>query len=77
MGASRAYRRFQPAFTSKTLDLEDAWAGNYVDALVPERHIVTDRRNSVRHRVIDSLLGGPALCPMVRRTACLDLIAIG
>jgi len=55
-------------FTGKTLDLEDAKTGNYVEALDPERHIVADRRNSARHRVIDNLLGGPALCPMVRRT---------
>lgn len=54
--------------TGKTLDLEDAKTGNYVEALDPERHIVADRRNSARHRVIDNLLGGPALCPMVRRT---------
>jgi Fic family protein len=59
-------------FTGKTLDLEDAGAGNYVEALDPERHIVADRRNSARHRVIDNLLGGPALCPMVRRTARLE-----
>jgi Fic family protein len=55
-------------FTGKTLDLEDAKTGNYVEALDPERHIVADRRNSARHRVIDNLLGGPALCPIVRRT---------
>jgi Fic family protein len=58
-------------FISKTLDLEDAKAGNYVEAQDPERHIVADRRNSVRHRVIDNLLGGAALCPTVRRTARL------
>jgi hypothetical protein len=44
--------------TGKTLDLEDAKTGNYVEALDPERHIVADRRNSARHRVIDNLLGG-------------------
>jgi hypothetical protein len=54
--------------TGKTLDVEDAKTGNYVEALDPERHIVADRRNSARHRVIDNLLGGPAMCPMVRRT---------
>src|SRR5882724_4202896 len=58
-------------FTGKTLDLEDTRTGNYVEALDPERHIVADRRNSSRHRVIDNLLGGPGLCPTVRRTARL------
>jgi Fic family protein len=62
---------FYEHFTGKTLDLEDARTGNYVEALDPERHIVADRRNSVRHRVIDNLLGGPGLCPTVRRTTRL------
>jgi hypothetical protein len=58
-------------FTGKTLDLEDTRAGNYVEALDPERYIVADRCNSARHRVIDNLLGGAGLCPTVRRTARL------
>jgi Fic family protein len=62
---------FYETFTGKTLDLEDTRAGNYVEALDPERHIVADRRNSARHRVIDNLLGGPDLCPTIRRTARL------
>jgi hypothetical protein len=62
---------FYEAFTGKTLDLEDTRTGNYVEALDPERHVVADRRNSVRHRVIDNLLGGPGLCPTVRRTVRL------
>jgi len=62
---------FYEHFTGRTLDLEDARTGNYVEALDPERHIVADRRNSVRHRVIDNLLGGPGLCPTVRRTTRL------
>lgn len=59
---------FYETFTGRTLDLQDTRTGNYVEALDPERHIVADRRNSVRHRVIDNLLGGPGLCPTVRRT---------
>lgn len=62
---------FYEVFTRKTLDLEDARTGNYVEALDAERHIVGERRNSARHRVIDNLLGGPGLCPIVRRTARL------
>jgi len=60
-------------FTGRTLDVEDARTGNYVEALDPVRHIVGARRNSVRHRVIDNLLGGPGLCPTVRRTLLLKL----
>lgn len=62
---------FYETFTGKTLDLEDTRTGNYVEALDAERHIVADRRNSARHRVIDNLLGGPGLCPTIRRTARL------
>lgn len=62
---------FYEHFTGRTLDLEDARTGNYVEALDPDRHIVADRRNSVRHRVIDNLLGGPGICPTVRRTTRL------
>jgi hypothetical protein len=59
-------------FTSRTLDLEDTRRGNYVEALDPRRHFVGDRRRSARHRVVDNLLGGPGLCPTVRRTARLE-----
>lgn len=54
--------------TGSRLDLEDARAGNYVEALDPKRHLVGGRRNSPRHRVIDNLLGGPGFCVTVRRT---------
>lgn len=59
-------------FTGRTLDVESVTAGNYVEALDSGRHIVAERRNSPRHRVIDNLLGGPRLCPTVRRTPRLE-----
>jgi len=62
---------FYETFTGRRLGLDDARQGNYVEALDRDRHIVGDRRNSVRHRVIDNLLGGAGLCPTVRRTARL------
>ena len=62
---------FYETFTGRTLDLEDARAGNYVNALDPGRHVTGARRNSRRHRVADNLLGGPELCPAVRLTAKL------
>ena len=83
-GAIEAWVRAQPTgafsrrawflyetFTGRTLDLNDAKAGNYVGALDPRRHLVAGRRNSRRHRVADNLLGGPELCPAVRLTAKL------
>jgi Fic family protein len=59
-------------FVGRTLDIEDAKTGNYVEVLDPVRHVVGDRRNSARHRVIDNLLGGSGLCPTIRRTATIE-----
>ncbi|WP_419166988.1 Fic family protein [Candidatus Palauibacter sp.] len=58
-------------FSGRTLDLEDAKAGNYAGALDHNRHMVATRRNSRRHRVADNLLGGAELCPVVRLTSRL------
>ncbi|MGH6611018.1 MAG: Fic family protein [Burkholderiaceae bacterium] len=55
-------------FTGKQLQLDDARAGNYFDALDPEKHVVAPSRRSPRHRISDNLLGGRGLCPTVRRT---------
>lgn len=52
----------------RTLDLEDGKTGNYAPALDPGRHFVAAPGRSSRHRVLDNLLGGPGLCPTVRRT---------
>jgi len=57
--------------TGTMLDLPDASAGNYVEALDPRKHVTAARRNSSRHRVADNLLGTPGLCPTVRRTSRL------
>lgn len=67
----RAWFLYETFAGRGTLDLEDARFGNYVEALDPERHVVAARLNSKRHRVADNLLGGPGLCPVVRRTARL------
>lgn len=67
----RAWFLFE-RLTNETLDIEPVRAGNYVDALDPKRHFVSDPINSPRHRVRDNLLGGPDLCPVVRRTSRLE-----
>jgi hypothetical protein len=57
--------------TGRRLALQDALQGVYVPALDPERHLVwtpAKPARSRRHRVTDNLLGGPGLCPTVRRT---------
>ena len=59
---------FYERFTGRTLDVPNVVAGNYVEALNPTRHFVTERRDSPRHRVVDNLLGGPGMCVTVRRT---------
>ncbi len=71
-GHSRRAWFFYETFTGRTLDLPPATTGNYVDALDPERHVVASRRRSPRHRITDNLLGGPGLCPTVRRTRRLE-----
>ena len=58
--------------TGGTIDYPDVTAGNYVDALDACRHYVSTPVNSRRHRVRDNLLGGPRLCPVVRRTPRLQ-----
>jgi hypothetical protein len=71
-GFSRRAWFFFELFTGCLLDIPDARTGNYVEALDPTRHFVAERRNSVRHRVSDNLLGDASLCPTVRRTAKLE-----
>ncbi|UXC90265.1 Fic family protein [Sphingobium sp. RSMS] len=63
---------FYEYLTGDRLDVPDAAAGNYVEALDPQKQVPGARRNSSRHRVIDNLLGTPDLCPTVRRTAKLE-----
>ena len=65
--ARRAWFLYE-TLLGRTLDLEKARSGNYVAALDPGRHFVARPRRSRRHRVADNLLGGPGLCPTVRRT---------
>lgn len=59
----------------RKLDLEDARAGNYVDALRADRHFVSRPRRSRRHRIRDNLLGDRRLCPTVRRSRNLEAAA--
>jgi Fic family protein len=58
-------------FTGRTLDVESAHRGNYVDALDATLHFVAAPINSPRHRVRDNLLGTRDLCPVIRRTTKL------
>ena len=59
-------------FTGRTLDLINVKAGNYVGLLDSRKHFVSSHKRSRRHRIVDNLLGGPGLCPIVRRTRRLD-----
>jgi hypothetical protein len=51
-----------------TLDLKDAGAVGYVDALDPKLHITSRAIPSRRHKVNDNIPGRPGFAPMVRRT---------
>jgi Fic family protein len=58
--------------TRQKLNLPDAGAVANVSVLDPRRHFVTAGKVSLRHRVIDNLLGTAALCPVIRRTRKLE-----
>ena len=75
--ARRAWFLFE-WLTGRRLDLPDAVAGNYVDALDPATCFVASPVNSPRYRVRDNLPGAPGFCPVIRRTPALeDLTARG
>lgn len=58
--------------TGRTLPIDDARQGNYVDLLSPdEYYTVFPARPSRRHRVNDNLPGNSRFCPLVRRTQML------
>jgi len=59
-------------FTGRSLNIEDAGQGNYVDALDAKKHFVAKSKNSSRHRVRNNLLGTSDLCPTVRKTRKLE-----
>ena len=58
--------------TGERLEIADTVATNYVRLLDRGTHLTGPERPSKRHAIIDNQLGGPAFCPMVRRTTALD-----
>ena len=73
-GFSRRAWFLYETLTGQTLDLEEARAGIYVDALDTRRHYSADPQTSARHRVRDNLLGGGGFCPVLRRTPRLEAL---
>lgn len=74
---SRRLWFFYEMLTGRRLDLDDAPAVTTVPALDPKLYFTGRGRVSLRHRVLDNLLGTGALCPVIRRTAKLEtLIAL-
>ncbi len=62
--------------TGTELDVPDAGVVRAVPVVDPEQQCAARRgRSSPRHRVIDNLPGGPAFCPLVRRTPALVALA--
>lgn len=61
--------------TGDRLDLPDAPPQGLVGLLDPEKHYTSAGRPSLRHRVLDNLLGDAHFCPIVRRTSKLDQYA--
>jgi hypothetical protein len=63
-------------FSGEMLELPSVKNAPYVETLDPRRHFVASGRRSERHHVLDNLLGGADLCPVLRRTRPLgDAIA--
>jgi len=58
--------------TGNRLDIPDAEAGNYVDAIDPRQYFAASPANSPRHRVRNNLLGVAGFCPIIRHTPALD-----
>ncbi|HWL53656.1 MAG TPA: Fic family protein [Chthoniobacteraceae bacterium] len=69
---SRRIWFFHEWLTGRMLDLPDAKAGAYVDALNPVFQYPGPASSSRRHRVRNNLPGVQGFCPLVRRTECLD-----
>jgi Fic/DOC family len=66
--------------TGRTLDIPDAEGGSAIDLLDAHAYYTGTARLSRRHKVRDNLLGTPAFCPVIRRTAALadfDARALG
>ena len=62
--------------TGTELDVPAAGVVRAVPVVDPEQQYAALRgRSSPRHRVIDNLPGGPAFCPLVRRTPALTALA--
>lgn len=59
--------------TGETLDIPDAPAVAAIDLLDPKRYFTGKPKLSRRHRVRDNLLGTKDFCPVIRRTASLEL----
>lgn len=59
--------------TEEKLDVPDAGKVRSVLAVDPKQQYVAETGSlSKRHRVTNNLPGGPAFCPLVRRTAAID-----
>jgi len=69
---SRRIWFFYEWLTSQTLNIPDAKAGDYIDALNADLQYPGPLSMSKRHRVRNNLPGVPDFCPLIRRTEKLD-----
>jgi Fic family protein len=69
--ARRAWFLYEQ-FSDQTLDIQPLKMGNYTPLLNPKQHFVSQAVRIPRQRILDNLLGGPNLCPTVRRTSKLQ-----
>ena len=64
---------FYEWLTGRTLPLDDMTTGNYQPVLDPKLYLTSKSNVRIRRqRLVDNLLGGPALCPVIRQSASLQ-----
>jgi hypothetical protein len=74
---SRRIWFFYEWLIGERLEIEDADAGNYVEALDPDLQYPGTRQRSKRHRVWNNLPGNRDFCPLIRRTTTLEHFSKG
>jgi len=70
---SRRIWFFYEFLTGNKLPVDNITSGNYIEALESKKYYtVANGNKSLRHRIVDNLLGTKKFCPVVRRTKKLS-----
>lgn len=58
--------------TQRKIDIDDSKNLKYVELIDSSKYYTSDGTKSVRHKVINNLLGNREFCPFIRKTEALD-----